>query len=129
MSVTASPLLLCHMVFEDPTSRNVTLLGIFTQLRASKFPTPARDLSAYSLLTGEPYATGDLRLKCEAVTTAIVCYDEWTRCQLTGAGKRQVHVRVGELRFPQPGKYRFALSFDGTTIAEQTIEVLEMTNG
>ena len=36
MAIDATPLLLCDHVYEDPVSHNVTLLGIFTTIRATK---------------------------------------------------------------------------------------------
>ena len=37
----------------------------------------------------------------------------------------EAHIRLGELRFPAPGVYRFELFFEDEPIAEQTIHVWE----
>src|SRR5438552_1520782 len=118
MAVHATSLLLCHLVFEDPTSNNVTVLGVFTQLRANRFPTPARDYSVYVLLTGAPHEADELLLQCSEVATGQMCAEVRSRTQLSGFGKRHVHIRVGELQFPNAGEYRWALFFGGDRIAE-----------
>lgn len=125
MAVSAVPLLLCHLVYEDPVSHNMTLLGMFTRLRATKFPTPYRDVSVYTLLSGDAGETGQLALRCIAESTKEVCAEETHRVQIGSEGKRHIHIRLGELRFPTPGVYRFELFFEGELIAEQTIQVWE----
>lgn len=125
MNVTAIPLLVCHAVFEDPTSHNITLLGMFTRLRGTKFPTPYRDLSVYTLLTGTPAEIGQLNLKCIRESTGDLCAEESRRIQFGMDGKRHVHIRVGEVRFPEPDGYCFRLFFDDRLIAEHSIYVVE----
>ena len=120
---TATPLLLCNQVYVDPASQDVTLLGIFTGLQATRFPTPARDFSIYALMVGEPVETGQLVVECREMSPGELCARIGGRVQLGSRGKRQVHIRVGELRFPRPGEYAFALLFDGELVAEQTLMV------
>jgi hypothetical protein len=122
---TATSLLLCNLVYADPVSQDVTLLGVFTGLKATRFPTPARDFSVFALLVGEPEETGDLVLECREVSTGELCAEAKTRQQLGHGGKRQVHIRLGELTFPRPGSYEFALAFDGELLGQQTIVVSE----
>jgi hypothetical protein len=126
MAIRAVPLLLCHLVYEDPVSHNMTLLGMFTRLRATRFPTPYRDISVYTLLTGDPGELGQLALQCIAQATGQVCAEETQRIQIGGGGKRHIHIRLGEVRFPEPGVYRFVLFFEDEPIAEQTIDVGEV---
>jgi hypothetical protein len=59
------------------------------------------------------------------VATGELCAEAKTRQQVGGGGKRQVHIRLGELRFPRPGAYEFALTFDGELVGQQTILVSE----
>jgi hypothetical protein len=125
MTVTAVPLLLCHLVYEDPVSHNVTLLGTFTRLRATKFPTPHRDVSVYTLLSGEAGETGLLTLQCLAEATGEIRAEESQRVEIGAGGKRHVHVRLGELCFPAPGVYRFVVLFEHELVAEQSMHVLE----
>lgn len=123
---TASSLLLCNLVYADPVSQHVTLLGVFTAFQATRFPTPARDFSAYALLVGEPAETGELVLECREVITGELCAEARGTQQLGSRGKRQVHVRLGELTFPRAGDYEFTLRFDGETVAQQTIAVSQV---
>ena len=93
MAVSAVPLLLCHLVYEDPISHNMTLLGMFTRLRATKFPTPYRDVSVYTLLSGDAGETGQLAMRCIAEATDEVCAEEAQRIQIGSEGKRHIHIR------------------------------------
>ena len=125
MSISAIPLLLCDLVYEDPVSHNVTLLGIFTTVRATKFPTPYRIMSIYTQLIGDPGEVGELSLQCESVANGQVLAAESYRVQIGSFGKRHVHIRLDELRFPEPGSYCFSLLVENHAIAEQTILVTE----
>jgi hypothetical protein len=126
--VTASPVLLCDLVYQDPVSRNVTLLGMFTDLRCSRFPSPSRLISAYALLTGDPGEMGQVTLTCIEDATGAVHLEERRRIQIGSNSKRHVHIPFGEgFHFPRPGFYRFVLSFEGNALGEQTITVQEVT--
>src|SRR5690349_6210646 len=119
---SAAALLLCDLVYADPRTGNVTLLGIFTDIRSSRFPAPARAISAYALLTGDPAESGELVLECVEEEDGSVHLRESQRTQIGLNGKRHVHIRFGEaFLFPRPGRDRFILSFDGEMVAEQTI--------
>ena len=69
MAVAATGLLLCNAVYEDPSSHNVTLLGIFTELYSTKFPTPYRSINVYALLTGDIGEFTELTLTGVSETT------------------------------------------------------------
>ena len=125
---TATPVLLCDLVHEDPRGHNVTLLGIFTDVRCSRFPSPSRLISAYALLDGDPGEVGEVTLACVEDATGDVQFEERQRIQIGSNGKRHVHIRCGEgFHFPRPGFYRFMLSFDGDPIGEQTLTVQEVS--
>ncbi len=57
---SAAAFLLCDFVWVDPISNNHTILGVFTRLRARRFPTPLREISGYALLVGDPGEFGEL---------------------------------------------------------------------
>ncbi len=120
----ATPLILCHLVFEDPTSHNVTLLGVFTQITVSGFPSPAANYSVYALLSGPPHEAGEVVLECRSLTTGELCSEDRSRTQIGASGKRHMHIRLGETRFPHAGDDRFSLSFEGQEIAEQIIPLV-----
>jgi hypothetical protein len=125
---TATPVLLCDLVYEDPVSRNITVLGMFTDLRCSRFPSPSRMFSAYALLDGDPGEIGEATLACVEDATGETRFVERQRVQIGSSGKRHIHIRCGEgFHFPRPGYYRFVLSFEGTAIGEQTIAVREVS--
>jgi hypothetical protein len=124
MAISAAALTVCNAVYEDPVSHNVTLLGIFTALRVTVFPTPYRDISVYAILRGSPGETGELILSCTSVASGRECASERQRIQIGELGKRQVHIRLGEVRFPEAGHYLFSLAFEGMVIAEQDLIVI-----
>jgi hypothetical protein len=125
---TATSVLLCDLVHEDPRGHNVTLLGIFPDVRCSRFPSPSRLISAYALLDGAPGELGEVTLACVEDATGETHFQERQRVQIGSNGKRHIHIRCGEgFRFSRPGYYRFVLSFDGNTIGEQTISVQEVS--
>ena len=124
MAVTATSVLICYQVYVDPVSFNVTLFGIFTSLRATRFPTPAREYSVYALLQGEPGERGDLRLQCIDEATGAVLADHVQRVEMGSLGKRHVHAPLSEFRFPHLGAYRLTLTFNEEEIASQTVDVL-----
>ncbi len=125
MAINSANLMLCNAVYEDPSSHNVTLLGIFTTLRATRFPTPYRDISVYAILKGLPGESGQLTLSCSSIATGLECAKERQRIQIGASGRRHVHVRLAEFRFPEPGEYVFSLIYDDLLIAEQELLVLE----
>ncbi len=125
MAIRATPLLLCDHVHEDPVSHNVTLLAIFTTLRATKFPTPYRVMSVYTQLVGDPGEFGEVGLRCESIATGQVLAAETYRVQIGTFGTRHVHIRLDDLRFPEPGSYRFSLHVENETIGEQTTLVTQ----
>jgi hypothetical protein len=125
MAIHATPLLICDHVYEDPVSHNVTLLGIFTSLRATKFPSPFRVMSVYTQLEGDAGEFGDVTLRCESAADGRVIAEETYRVQIGVLGTRHVHIRLDDLRFPQPGPYRFSLVVDHEIIGERTILVTE----
>jgi hypothetical protein len=110
--------------FEDPDSGNLAVLGIFTTLRATKFPTPYRVLSIYALLTGSPGETAELEFQCVSADGEVLAR-ETSRIVLGSLGKRHLNIRLDQLRFPEPGEYRFALSSEDEIIGEETFLVLE----
>ena len=116
MAIRATPLLICDQVYEDPVSHNVTLLGIFTTLRATRFPTPYRVMSVYTQLVGDTGEFGAVTLRCESTAKRHLLAAETYRVQIGTLGTRHVHIRVDDLRFPEPGHYRFSLQVDDETI-------------
>lgn len=125
MTVTASSLLLCDRVHEDPSSKNLTALGIFTGLQAKRFPTPARLMGAYVMLAGTPGEVGEIILECTEVTTGNRLFKESRRDQIGQNGKRHVHILFGKFSFPRPGAYQFTLRFNDQVVAEQTVFLKE----
>ena len=125
MAVAPTGLLFCDQVYEDPSSHNVTLLGIFTELFSTKFPTPYRDFSIYALISGDVGEFTELTLSCVSESSREELFNVTRRDQIGRNGKRQVHIRIGELSFPEPGEYRFSILSDGEQIAVQKLNVLE----
>ena len=124
MAISAGNLILCNAIYEDPLSHNVTLLGIFTAMRATRFPTPYRDISIYAILKGIRGQIGEISLACTS-SVGCECARERHRVQIGELGKRHVHIRLGELRFPEPGEYIFSLESDQQIIAQHELLVMK----
>ncbi len=125
--VTTTPLLFCNLVYSDPDSGNVTLLGMFAGFRASKFPTPFRRLSAYTLMIGTPGEFSELMFRCCEEQTQQIHFEEIQRVDIGKNGKRHLQIAFGErFRFPRPGQYRFTLSCNDDVIAEHILEVTQL---
>ncbi len=126
MAISAANLILCNAVYEDPVSHNITLLGIFTAMRATKFPTAYRNLSIYAVLKGIPGHTGEVTVSCRSVQSEVECARERQRIQIGELGMRHLHIRLGEIRFPEAGEYQFSLAFDGAVVAENELFVMKV---
>lgn len=125
MAIGAASLILCNAVYEDPVSHNLTLLGIFTAVRATRFPTAYKDISVYAILKGQPGEIGEVTLSCTSLADGVELARERQRIQIGDLGKRHLHVRLAEFRFPDPGEYAFTLDCDRATIAVQELPVLK----
>jgi hypothetical protein len=125
---SAAALLLCDLVYSDHRTGNITLLGIFTAIRPSRFPSPTRAISAYALLEGTPAEPGELVLECVEEQTGQSQFRDSQRTQIGLNGKLHIHMRFGEaFSFPRPGRYLFTLTFNGELVAEQTIILQEVS--
>lgn len=123
----AAELLFCDQVYVDPGTGKVTLLGIFTQLRPTQFPSPFRDFVIFAMLRGDPGDSGLLRLTCMDAATEEILSQEETN-QAFGIGRLTIPFvfRMGEFRFPRASWYLFRLEFAGENIAENMLYVLEV---
>ena len=125
MALSATTLLLCDLVWEDPVSRNITLLGVFTALRATRFPSPQRSLSLYTLLLGRPDETGRLLLECVDVASGTTDRLAHGSVTIGQEGHRHANFRLDRFRFPRPGRFMFRLTCDGHLIAQHTVTLKE----
>jgi hypothetical protein len=78
----------------------------------------------YFICRPRGYPGRDVQSACTQVSKGIECARETLRIQIGDWGKRQVHIPLGEFRFPEPGAYHFLLTFEGTAIAEHELFVM-----
>ncbi len=127
--VEASPLLFCDLAYVEPVSSKTTLMGIFTGLRANRFPSPFRSFTVFAMVRGDPGENGSFGFACIDAETDEVLYQEPERYVIFTEGHETLPLTlpISEFRFPQQGWYRFVLTFAGETIAENKLFVREVS--
>jgi hypothetical protein len=123
----AAQLLFCDQVFVDPSSGKATLLGIFTELRPTRFPSPFRQFAVFTMLRGEPGENGTLRCVCVSASNGKILL-QFEKNLIFGLQKAIPFVlQVGEFRFPEAGSYLFELYFSGAKIATNELLLHEVS--
>jgi hypothetical protein len=122
----ALALVVCDLIWRDPTTHKATILGCFSAITAAAFPAKHPLLCVFAVMTdGHGKVPIDLRLmdvdeerlpifelKGEAVFTdprAVV----------------EIDFGAGNLVFPTPGEYRLQLRSGSNLIMERRISVLQ----
>jgi hypothetical protein len=122
----ALALVVCDMIWRDPTTHKPTILGCFSAITAAAFPVKHPLMCVFAVMTeGHGKVPIDLRLidvdedrlpifelKSEAIfpdPRAVV----------------EIDFGAGNLVFPTPGEYRLQLRSGSTLIMERRISVLQ----
>jgi hypothetical protein len=122
----AAALFFCDHVFVDPGSGKASLLGIFTEMRPTRYPSPFRNFAVFTMLRGEPGENGDLALRCVCVSTEEVILEQRRNLIFNEFKAIPFILQIGEFRFPQAGWYRFELEFADESIAENELYLNEV---
>jgi hypothetical protein len=121
-------LLLCDRMGLDPSSGQVSLLGIFQARYFPTFPSPPQNFTAYvALYDGEGDGTMELLLTRLETEEDITLYKKW----LTFPGRGQivnVEIKVRNCEFPAPGRYALTLSFDNKLLTQRYLEIYRKEN-
>jgi hypothetical protein len=119
----ACGLILCEGVRVDASPARFNLDGLFLGRAYAAFPTPKHGFTVYAGLFGGR-GEGVLELACMELELErdIYYHKRWVAFSEPA---RSVHyvVPVKEMIFPNPGRYRFTMSFDHEPFAVRFLDV------
>lgn len=117
-------LVACERLHVDPHARQLSLVGVFFQLRFASFPARIRELTIYAALF-DARGEGELRLTYTRLETEEDLHynSRWSSFPEPGR-VTQVALPLRELRVPAPGRYSVTLSFDHNPIGKCFFDVL-----
>lgn len=125
----AQAVLVCDAVHRDQATGKFFLLGTFSTIFTRQFPCLHRHMCVYLVVT-ECRGTTPLDLRLVRIDpdgggdqTIAALHGE-----ITSADPLQVHevvMRLKDLRFEQPGEYRFQLESEGSLLIEKRLVVAE----
>ena len=119
-------LVLCEGVQADAALPSLSLEHVLVSLQSSVFPPRLIRMSAYvALFDGR--GEGEMRVTCTRLETErdIHYYSKW--CSFPVPGRiTTLEFPMRKLKFPAPGRYAFALSYDRHPL---TTSFLDVTRG
>jgi len=119
--------LICDATFRDPTTKKLTLLGLFNQINATTFPCKHAKLNVFlSLTDGRGTAKGCLKLVHKASEKVVL--------ELSGKvefkdplGTTELDFELRNIPFPEAGAYSFDFYCDEELIAQRPFHVIEVS--
>jgi len=129
MAESEKPILLnislCDLVIRDQTTHKVSLISLFNELRANRFPCRHPRLHVYVSLTNG-------RGTYEGCLTLIDADSDKTLASLRGPLSFRSPLQVVEMNFelnnivfPHPGTYRFELLCDGEFVGARNLRAVK----
>lgn len=121
---TTVGLWLCERVIVEASTKNISLISVFTARHVDRFPSPPVPFSVFCALT-DSAGTGTMTLQ---VTDDAGDEIFQKRVRILIGDRLHVanwHYRVRTLSFPKSGAYQFMLSVDGDPIASRMLYVYE----
>ena len=116
-------LTLCDYVIVEEKTKKVSLIGTFTGIRVSDFPSAPQPFSAYAMLT-DGLGDASITLTVSRMDTAEEIYRrEMTSRFSDKLAELRVHFRVLNCQFPSAGWYQFSLLVDGEWVAQRLVRV------
>jgi hypothetical protein len=109
MAISTTSLLFCEGVSEDPTSRNVTVSGIYTAIRVDRLPSAEVGVVVYALLRGQPEEEGHLRLTVVEPQSANEIEVSNRDVIIGRNGFLHVAVRLPQIKFQSAGLHDYIL--------------------
>ncbi len=116
-------LIICRGLTVDPATRELGLVGVLRALRAPNWTDPVLPLSAFAVLQGGQ-GEGTMRLVGHRLDTEEEVYSQ-TRWFVASSEVEMLPYQMVMRRciFPGPGRYQFALLFEGEELAEALLDV------
>lgn len=109
-------MILCDQVIRDQITGKMSIIGSFSEIKASEFPTAHKTMAVYVALTeGEGDYEGCLRFSVEDTDETLVSIAG--PLQLSQPlDVAELHFSIAVLPLPQPGKYRFDFFCDNVLL-------------
>jgi hypothetical protein len=118
-------MLFCDGVIVEQGTGKITLVGTYSGISASKFPSPPRDLHIFVQLTSF-HGDATVRLVCVRIDMAEPEEIASTSHLVHFRGKlvvEQLHFAWNQFRLPSPGVYAVQLWCQNQCIAERRLTV------
>jgi len=115
-------MVICDMIWADPSTGKRTMLGCFSELSAKHFPIIHPIIAVYVALTGG-CGTVVIRLQLVDVDEENDPIFEWTG-EVDFPSPRELmefDFHIPNVSFPSPGEYRIQLFADGELILERRL--------
>jgi hypothetical protein len=116
-------LLLCEQVIVEEGTKNVTPVNCFIMRTAETFPWKSPPFLVLAWLTN---GDGEVRLDVivEEANSLEELYRSATRLHFSSPLQQgRLSIRLHEVTFPRPGKYRVVLLADGEMLAQRKLTV------
>ena len=118
-------MLLCDLTIREHGSGKISLIGVFENISAARFPVVHRALSVYAKLTD---AEGDYTIRLELVRLEDSHVVAQGTLKATFADRMtpgELIFNLENLGFERPGRYEFRLHADGRFVAAKSFTVLQ----
>jgi hypothetical protein len=123
-------MLFCDGVILDQATGKITLVGTFSGVAATTFPSPPRDLHVYVQVTSF-VGDAEFRLVCVQIDTPEPQEIFSASYPVRFRGKlhvEQLHLALHQFQFPRAGEYVFELWCQGHCLAERRLSVRQKGN-
>jgi hypothetical protein len=125
---TAVGVLLCEQVIVEEGTKNLTLVNSFSRRTVRSFPAEPFSFTVFALLTD---GLGDVTIDVviSRLDTMEDLYQRSRSYRFTDPlDTVRVTVRVRDFSFPEPGRYRVALSIENELIAHRNLLIRQREN-
>jgi hypothetical protein len=113
----------CELVIEDAHTHNLTLVSMFTDRICERFPSDPVSFSVFCPLT-DGNGRGTMMVEVSRFWTTRHAVRRRYPIEFP---RRQslvnVHIRLNNVRFPEPGLYNVSVAIDGELVAQKSINV------
>ena len=121
MNITPHFIIICREAFTAAGTNNLSLINIFTQITADRFPFL---FSRFALVANfDADAGGSHVLRTLILDPSGTQLTSTQVPVVTNAGNMQVIANFEQLKFPVPGRYIFRIFLDDTALGERILEV------
>jgi hypothetical protein len=117
-------MIVCDLVWRDPTSQKFAILGVFSMLRADEFPLVYPRIAVYTVLT-------EVRGKVPLLLRVVDTNEEFetvgeVRTEIESndpIANFEIIVNLNSVTFPEPGEYRVQLYAGKHFLVERRVNI------